>query len=475
MSLDFAALAEELEPAPLQETWNGRQPSEAVGMRAADLPGMVAVPVRELVPDMPEPIWSPSPALGPTDLEAVRERTRRTVRAMDWSKIQPKKRVNLLANPHGLFLCGEAYVVMLEEIAEHIKKTCNVSVKVCLAESMGHIENHNWRKLFDLDNRFDKFEEVPQCGPGQEVKTKLGHAWVMQRLFNGDYFIHTHVTEMREAYLHRMIDRLYKPFGMSYVRLETRSAYHFGFGPRTGQLIARTVFESDFIQQRYVGTVALDAIPEGVVDVVGHNDLRTLDRQISSRVLRNYGTLIRLMAEIKECIVLYDGHYPGLYSYAGGITFSNLENATVDFFDLDNLAALGSLNQNLPESGLMIAHNHAIRGFVVNFMAGGLPMTSQFKDVPVFFSNPDVYNWVLNDPCNAFVDKLSELSRDLPTAVANAVAATGTDHIMVFDNTPGAFRVSEPLAKHLRERAPHVHADVINNRLPKWLAQRNLV
>ncbi|WP_165614160.1 hypothetical protein, partial [Mycolicibacterium holsaticum] len=42
-----------------------------------------------------------------------------------------------------------------------------------------------------------------------------------------------------------------KPFGMAYTRLETRSAYHFGYGPRTGQLVARAVFDSDFVQQRY--------------------------------------------------------------------------------------------------------------------------------------------------------------------------------------------------------------------------------
>ena len=40
--------------------------------------------------------------------------------------------------------------------------------------------------------------------------------------------------------------------------LETRSAYHFGFGPRTGQMVARAIFDSDFIQQRYTGAVVLE-------------------------------------------------------------------------------------------------------------------------------------------------------------------------------------------------------------------------
>ena len=62
-----------------------------------------------------------------------------------------------------------------------------------------------------------------------------------------------------------------------YARLETRSAYHFGFGPRTGQMVARSIFDSAFIQQRYTGTVVLDTTSEGVVDVHGRNDLDALD------------------------------------------------------------------------------------------------------------------------------------------------------------------------------------------------------
>ena len=68
-----------LSPPPLLPTWNGRRPGEVVKMRAAELPGVVALPVRALMPDLPEPIWSPDPTFGPTDLEVVRERTREQV------------------------------------------------------------------------------------------------------------------------------------------------------------------------------------------------------------------------------------------------------------------------------------------------------------------------------------------------------------------------------------------------------------
>jgi hypothetical protein len=123
-----------------------------------------------------------------------------------------------------------------------------------------------------------------------------------------------------------MVDRLLKPFGMSYARLETRSAYHYAFGPRTGQLISRTIFESDFIQKQYAGSVVLDMTPEGALDVKAAHDLKALDRQITPRLLRSFGTLIRLLAAIDECIVIFDSHYATPYCYGGGVTFSNLES-----------------------------------------------------------------------------------------------------------------------------------------------------
>ena len=279
----------DLPPPPLFQTWNKRQPGEVVKMRGADLPGVVALPVRALMPDLPEPIWAPDPAFGPTDLEVIRERTREIVAGMDWSMIESGKRVNLIANPHGFQLEGEGYVVMLEEIARHVTETTGARVRVRIAESMGHVENPDWVKIYDLPGRFGDVEECPQIGAGTKIDTKMGEMYVTKKLFDAPYFIHTHVTEMREGYLHRMLDRLHKPFGMAYTRLETRSAYHFGFGPRTGQMVARSIFDSEFIQQRYTGTVVLDTTSEGVVGVHGDNDLDALDRRMSVNILRNYG------------------------------------------------------------------------------------------------------------------------------------------------------------------------------------------
>ncbi len=223
-------------PETLKPVWNGNRPDQLIKERAADLPGMVALPTRELIPDMPGPIWSLDPQLATDDTTVIREQTRAVVQQMDWSKIKPNNVVHLIANPHGFALCGEAYTVMLEEIAEHLRRNRKANIRLRIAESMGHVDNPDWVKIYDLEKRFGRVIEASQCGPGTRIATKLGDMYVTKKLFNAPYFVHTHVTEMREGYLHRMLDRLHKPFGMSYARLETRSALHFGYGPRTGQM-----------------------------------------------------------------------------------------------------------------------------------------------------------------------------------------------------------------------------------------------
>jgi hypothetical protein len=339
---------------------------------------------------------------------------------------------------------------------------------------MGHIFNQDYAKMYNLSGRFDKVEEVPQCGPGIPIETRLGKMWMMHKLFHSDTFIHTHTTELREAYLHRMVDRLLKPFGMSYARLETRSAYHFAYGPRTGQLIARTIFQSDFIQKHYAGSVVLDMVPEGVLDVKGSYDVMALDRQLTPQLLRTYGTLIRLLAEIDECVTLFDSHYALPYCYGGGITFSNLEHCDTDFFDLDNLAAFGTLPAGSPNTGLVFGNNRALKAYVINFMGAGLPMTPNFVHHNPIIVGQDVYKWLVNDPSNTYLAKYSKMVPDLPTAMDQARSKAGTDKVIAFDNTPGAFRVSESMAEFLMARAPHVDAEVLNHKMPKWLAQRSL-
>jgi hypothetical protein len=465
-----------LTPPALLRTWKGDEPSSLVRQRASELPGIVALPIRALTPWLPETIWSPTPEFGPTDTTEVRTRTRARVAAVDWSRIKAGETVNVLANPHGFALCGEAYVAMLEEIVHHLRDENGAAVRVRIAESMGHIENPDWIAAYRLDERFDDVAECPQIDRGTEITTRLGRFWVNRALFACDHFVHTHVTEMREGYLHRMIDRLYKPFGMGYTRVETRSGFHFGFGPRTGMLVARAVFESDFVQERYAGTCVLETSPEGVVDVDADADLGALDRRVATDLFRNYATLVRLMAEIDECTVVFDGHGNTVYCYAGGIPFDVLYYANCDWLDLDNPGLFESM---LPDSfpgkdEFAMGANEAVRCYVINYMAGGVPYTYLIDKTPVLVVGRDVSRLLLNDPSNPWLGRYSAVCDDLPGAMLLAHNIAKTENVMIYDGTAGAMHVSEPLGEHLLARAPAVAEDVEQRRMPKWLAQRDL-
>ncbi len=468
-------LIEPLAPPPFQRTWTGRDPASVVAMRAVELDDIVALPVRAIDPSLPLPIWSSDPTLGPTDDTAVRERARAALTRSDWSRISPGSTVDLIANPHGFFLCGDAYVAMLEETRDHLVATRGCTVRLRIAESMGHIENPDWMRIYDLPGRFGDAKECPQIGRGVEIDTRVGPFWLTRDLFTADHFVHTHVAEMREGYLHRMIDRLHKPFGMGYTRLETRSAYHFAWGPRTGQMVARAVFESDFVQERYAGTIVLDTTPEGVIGVDADLDLDALNGRITANVLRHYGTLMRLMAEIDDVIALFDGHGCHMYSYGGGIAFDCLMYAQVDFLDLDNLALLKGFASRLPDTpGLTLEFNPAIRAQVMNYMAGGVPYTMMTRRVPTFLVEGPAADWLIGDPCSPWLGDRAAIEASLPDAVAAARRTTGVDHVIVFDSTPGALHVSRALGEHLLARAPDVAAHVRDVALPKWLAQRGL-
>lgn len=469
--LDFP----QIPPPPFKQLLNGDKPAELIAERSADLPGMLALPVRELVPHMPRPIWSPNAEFGETDPEVIRRATREKIAAVDWTKIEEGRPVHLIANPHGFSLMGEGYVAMLEEIQAYVSELRQTTVKVRIAESMGPLANPDWIKTYDLDERFGDVANVNQIGPAGKIDTILGDQYVCKKLFTTPYFIHTHVTEPRETYFHRMVDRLLKPFGMSYVRLETRSAYHFGFGPRTGQMIAKAVFESEFIQQRYVATVVLNTVSEGVASVEADNDLYALDARMTKELLRNYGPLYRLLGMIDEVIPILDGHGCFVYNMGGGITFSNLLYADTDFLDLDNLA-LSATSGKYGREGLTMGNTEALAAVVINYMAGGVPVMPYIEDMASVHVATEVQARLLeNDPSLSYIRDHVTVHAGLSQAVSAAQDLSGCQNLFAFDYTPGIFRVNEPMAQILLDAAPKAVELVETTLLPKWLSQRHLL
>src|SRR6185369_5919003 len=104
----------------------------------------------------------------------------------------------------------------------------------------------------------------------------------------------------REMYFNRLLYKSFKSFCMSYARFETRSVYHSLFGARSGSIIPRALFDSDFIQSRYTFSSVLRTSPMGVIGVDASNDLYGIDKRITASHLETYGRMQRLFAEIKD-------------------------------------------------------------------------------------------------------------------------------------------------------------------------------
>ena len=182
---------------------------------------------------------------------------------------------------------------------------------------------------------------------------------------------------------------------------------------------------------------------------------------------------LKMLVGVKNCVVLFEDHCCGGYCYAGGIAVVNMLCADVDFMDLDNLSLLAAERHDSAAPGLTMGKNNAIKAIVINYMAGGVPQPFLWENYPVHVVGETVNRWMLSDPSNYHFDRAkAPVWPTLDAAVEAACIDGGTRNVIVFDRTPGAFRVTRGLAEHLLARAPKVREQVETVYLPKWLRQR---
>ena len=67
-------------------------------------------------------------------------------------------------------------------------------------------------------------------------RREVGTLYGIKAVYDADWIVHCHHTDVREVHFHRQVDKAVKPFGMSYARIETRSTYHQNLGPLGRQL-----------------------------------------------------------------------------------------------------------------------------------------------------------------------------------------------------------------------------------------------
>ena len=236
-----------LEPLPLSPSQYGI--GTEIPMRAKDLPDIGCVLNDELFPDRLFPVIFPSAA----GTKALREATEASLEKVDMSMIKPGHSVNILSSHHSFALMGgEPYAELIRTMKDVIQRKTGASdIRFVAGVGLRFRESEEYIRKFGLDKFFGgKAWCVAPIDKGVPIETSIGRLYGLKRVYDADWIIHAHNTDIREVHFHRMVDRIMKPFGMSYARIETRSTYHHNLGPRGANFVARAIFESEFVQKK---------------------------------------------------------------------------------------------------------------------------------------------------------------------------------------------------------------------------------
>ena len=288
--------------------------------RAAELPGIGALEIRNLFPDVPEEIY-----IEGGDLSVIRNATEEALKKVNTDMIQPDDSVNILSSQYGFQLMGgEAYAEMIKTIKDVVQhRTGCKNIRLRVATGFRIREPQEIIEHYKLDEYFNgKARAVRSIDKGIPIETDIGTLYGVARAYNADWIIHAHHGELRELDMHRMINRAIKPFAMSYARMETRGVAHMNFGPRSSNFIARVIFDSPFVQSKFTFGCFLITSPQGIIEVDAGNDLYELDRKLMMVAFKSYGKIRELFNEIKECIVVMDATGEPRYMIGGGTTFT---------------------------------------------------------------------------------------------------------------------------------------------------------
>ena len=465
-----------LKPLPAIEMAYGLSP-EKLQMRASDLAEITSVSIEEMFP-----------GIEIATKKSEEDITKETIEAMagvDLSFIKPEHRVNICASHHGFTIMGGfAYAQMLRTIKDEVERRTGCSNVWLIAgnglrfnESEAYIETHNLKEYFK-----NKVRNVSPIEEGVEIETEIGTLYGLKEIYNADWIIHAHNNDMREVHFHRGVDRIVKPFGMSYARKETRAAYHQFMFPRGSNFIARAIYNSDFVQSKFACSVILRINPTGIVGIDADNDLIRQSGRITEVSLKEFGYITTLLNELDDeegCIAVIDAPTPMPYAPAVTIIFGVLFNMGFDLFDLTKgftlLSEVGHLRKYATEEEKkeIPALSGSLKCIINNYCFTGYP-NAEFTVVPSIIVSEDLREQFEHDPQNYRYVKNSLVAPDLKTAVKLAKKMTNCDRVIVFDGAEGGINVSESMRQHMLKKAPEVRKRVDEELLPMWLAQRGL-
>jgi len=443
--------------------------------RAVSLPDIVSVLVDKLFPELPKST--------DYDLNKIRESTKEALNRIDLEIIKPGQSVNVLASSHGFTIFGgKEYVEMLKTIHDELKRRCNpkrISLKAGVGLRMR--ETQEAIKKFSLDEYFSGgAESISPLGTGIPIETEIGVLYGAKKAYSADWIIHTHNNDIRELHYHRQIGRLLKPFTMSYATIEMRSAYHQSMGPRAANLLPRMVYQSKFVQDKFLCSAILKVAPTGIIGVDIARDLLKQDENFTRFNLESYGKIITLLSYIKDIILIIDYPGPIPYTTAGGILLANFLNANVDEFDLD--VAFPPYNRystmiySVPEvvqKKQLVPMNPEVKAIIINYASKGFPSTFYAQEIPTFVVGAQA-DFLNECEQNTQFMKYAVKADNLRSAYEFAKKISKSEKILIFDGAIGGFNVSASLAEDLMRLSPQVREEVENIRMKKWLGQRGM-
>ncbi len=252
---------------------------ELVTKRLAEYPEMTSLLVKDLFSDTPAVIY-PSE----TGIAAVRKAAEEALSRVDMSMIKPGQSVNVCASHHGFTLLGgEPYAELLRVVRDVIaERTGTQNIRLRAGVGLRFRETEEYIKRYHLDEHYKgKARGVAPIDEGVAIKTEIGTLYGIKAIYDADWIVHVHNSDVREVHFHRQVDRAVKPFGMSYARIETRSTYHWNMGPRGANFTARSIFDSEYVKNKFAFTAFLNMSPSGVVGVSAENNLYALNDQIT--------------------------------------------------------------------------------------------------------------------------------------------------------------------------------------------------
>jgi len=467
-----------LAPAPTRVSQYGVDPA-CIVKRGAELKDIVGVPLTDLITGLPPVIFP-----GSDGVAVIRKAAEDALAKVDMSKITAGSTVNILASHHGFtFYGGQPYAEMLRAIKDVVEERTEAKeVRLRAGLGMRFRETEEYIKAHGLDEYFNgKALGIAPIDAGVPIETELGTLYGLKRAYDADFIIHAHNSDVREVHFHRQVDRAVKPFGMSYARCETRSTYHMNMGPRAANFVARAIFESGFIQEKFAFACFLTMSPAGAAGVDADTDLYALNDRVTIGGMKHYGKIITLFGAIDECIAVLDFPCPVPYVFACGVIYANMVCANVDVFDLDNALPPYTWytetfydDQGKPLIPDVPPVNPAIKSVVQNYAWIGYPSVFFAEKTPTIVVGGEQAELFNRDPMNQDYMKHALLADSLDAAMHFAHNTTGTDKVILFDGAAGGLNVSRSLAEHLYKVAPGVMEQVEQKLMPKWMTQRNV-